>query len=57
MDSIVQTGKYDDINMTDNKTIQYYVINYVLDTYKLQEDTKCEVELVTLVNLLTRLNT
>ena len=38
MASLVQLGKYSDINAADPTTMGYYVIKYLSETYTLQED-------------------
>ena len=39
MDSMVQTGKYGAMNTKYPKTMVYCVVQYVLNTYTLQEET------------------
>ena len=41
MVSLVQSGKYDTINTIDTSTIGYYVINFVSESYTLQDDNTC----------------
>ena len=38
MKSLVQTGKHGAINAADPMTMGYYVVKYVSDAFKLQED-------------------
>ena len=44
MDSLVQTCKYGAINTNDTKTMRYYVVKYVSDTFTLQEDTTIDCQ-------------
>ena len=42
IDSLVQSGNYDDMNITDTSTMGYYVINFVSEAYTLKYDTTCD---------------
>ena len=42
MDLLVQSVKYGSINTTGTSTMGYYVINFVSDSYTLQDYTTCE---------------
>ena len=42
MDSLVQSGKYGDINTTYTPKMGYSVIKFVSEAHPLQDDTKCD---------------
>ena len=42
MASLVQSGKYDAMNTTDQTKMGYYVIKFVSEAYTLQKDTICD---------------
>ena len=42
MASLVQCGKYSDMNKTYPTNMGYYMVKYVSDAYTLQEDTTCD---------------
>ena len=46
MASLIKYGNYGYINTTGTSTMGYYVIKFVSETYTLQEDTTCEVQII-----------
>ena len=42
MASLVQSGKYGNMNTTDTSTMGYYVITCFFEAYTLQHDTTCD---------------
>ena len=44
--SLVQSGKYCSMNIAYTSTMGYYVIKVVLEAYTLQEDTKCNKQII-----------
>ena len=46
MASLVKYGKYGSMNTIDTSTMVSYVIKFVSDSYRLQEDTTCEGEMI-----------
>ena len=54
MDSLVYTGIYGAINITDIETMEYYVIRYVSDTFTLQEYTTIDCQVNKYIELSVR---
>ena len=54
MASLVQSGKYGDMNKTYTTTMGYYVINFVLEAYTIQEDTTYDVKNSTVGELVVK---
>ena len=47
MGSLAQPSNYGTMNKTDYKTMGYYMVNYLLYIYTLQEETTCCGEIST----------
>ena len=51
---LYQTGKFGAMNTPYPKTIGYYVVKYVSDSYTLQGDTTCDCQIITAGELVVR---
>ena len=54
MDSLVQSGKYGDINKSDATTNLFYVIKFILEAYTLQNNTKIDREIISVGELVVK---
>ena len=54
MDLLVQSGNYGVTNTTYYTTMGYYVIKFVSEAYKLQEDNSCVVKISTAGELVVK---
>ena len=46
MDSLFQSGKYGAMNTTYTSTMGYYLIKFLSEAYTLQDDTKCNGQII-----------
>ena len=49
--SLVQTGKYVEMNTTDTQIMVYHFIKYVSDTFTLQEDATIDFRVIKYIEL------
>ena len=54
MASLVQSGKYVDINTSDTSTKVFYVIMFTSEAYTLQNNTKNDVKIITAGKLVVK---
>ena len=54
MASLVESGKYGAINITDTSTNGFYVIVFISGAYKLQENTTIDGQIITAGELVVK---